>query len=126
MNEIIDILFSKQLLIVLIVSITLSIIMMTIIQKVKSLTFIKKDNQIWFINFILSFAIGIPFSLYFYNLSIYEGIWISLFSFVGSTGIYKVLKAQNIINYTPNSLDDKKGDIIEVPEANFIDRSDTL
>ncbi len=124
MKEIYDILITEQLLDVLMIGITLSIIMMAVIQKIKALSFIKSDNQVWFINFILSFGIGIPFSIYFYHLSIYEGIWISLFSFVGAPGIYKALKAQNIINYKPKALDDKKGNVIEVKKENYIDRTD--
>ena len=122
--EILDVLVTDQLLDILMIGITLSIIMMTVIQKIKGLTFITTDNQIWFINFILSFGIGIPFSIFFYNLNIYEGIWISLFSFVGAPGIYLALKKQNMINYTPLSLDDKKADIIEVKKENLIDRGE--
>lgn len=126
MTEILDVLVTDQLLNILMIGITLSIIMMIVIQKIKGLTFIKTDNQIWFINFILSFGIGIPFSIFFYKLSIYEGIWISLFSFVGAPGIYLALKKQNMINYTPLSLDDKKGDVIEVKKDNLIDRGEEL
>ena len=79
MTEILDVLITDNLLNILMIGITLSIIMMAVIQKIKGLTFITTDNQIWFINFILSFGIGIPFSIFFYELSIYEGIWISLF-----------------------------------------------
>ena len=122
--EILDVLVTDQLLDILMIGITLSIIMMTVIQKIKGLTFITTDNQIWFINFILSFGIGIPFSIFFYNLNIYEGIWISLFSFVGAPGIYLALKKQNMINYTPLSLDGKKADIIEVKKENLIDRGE--
>lgn len=124
MKEIYDILVTKQLLDMLMIGITLSIIIMAVIQKIKALTFVRTDNQVWFINLILSFGIGVPFSMYFYHLSLLEGIWISLFSFVGAPGIYKILKAQNIINYTPKSLDDKKGNVIEVPKENYIDRTD--
>ncbi|MBQ7141260.1 MAG: hypothetical protein IJO32_07150 [Bacilli bacterium] len=124
MTEILDVLITDNLLNILMIGITLSIIMMAVIQKIKGLTFITTDNQIWFINFILSFGIGIPFSIFFYELSIYEGIWISLFSFVGAPGIYLALKKQNMINYTPLSLDDKKDDVIEVKKENLIDRGE--
>lgn len=124
MKEVYDILVTEQLLDILMIGITLSIIMMAVIQKIKALSFIRTDNQVWLINFILSFGIGIPFALFFYKLNIYESIWVSLFSFVGAPGIYKMLKAQNIINYTPRTLDDKKGNVIEVPKENYIDRTD--
>ena len=45
-------------------------------------------------------------------------------SFVGAPGIYLALKKQNMINYTPLSLDDKKDDVIEVKKENLIDRGE--
>lgn len=93
------------------VSIIISSIVMMIIQKFKSFSFIIKDYQIGILNFIFSFLIGIPFSIYFYEFNFIESCWISLFSIIGSTSIYDILKNQNIINYKPKSLDDK---VIEI------------
>lgn len=124
MKEISDILVTEQLLDLIMIGITLSIIMMAVIQKIKALSFVRTDNQIWIINFILSFSIGIPFGIFFYKLNIYESLWVSMFSFVGAPGIYKVMKSQNIINYKPKTLDDKKGNVIEVSKENYIDRTD--
>ena len=88
------------------VSAVLSSIIMVTIQKIKHFSFITKSYQITFINIFLSFAIGIPFSMYFYNYTLIEGIWIGFFSIVGASSIYEILKNQNIINYTPKALDD--------------------
>ena len=121
--QVVDLLMIDKLWNTILIGITFSIIMMSVIQKVKALSFIKTDNQIWVCNLILSFGIGIPFSMFFYELSIYDGLWVSLLSFIGAPGIYKTMKKQNIINYTPKSLDDKK-DVLKVPKENYIDRRD--
>ena len=114
-----DILVTDQLLELIMISITLSIIIMAIIQKLKNLPFIKKEYQIWILNLIFSFGIGIPFTIYFYNLDIYNGLWISLFSFIGAPSLYEMLKKQNMINYKPKSLEDT----IEIPKENEIKRN---
>lgn len=86
---------------------TISVVVMAMIQKLKTLSFITKEEHIFLLNFILSFLIGIPFSVTFFDTSIINGIWISLFSFIGAPSIYSILKNQKIINYKPTSLDDK-------------------
>lgn len=116
-----DILVSEKLLDILMISITLSTIVMATIQKFKSLSFVNKDYHIFIINLILSFLIGIPFTYTFYDNNLIIGLWISLFSFIGAPGIYEVLKKQNIINYNPKSLSEKK-EIIEIDKNNLIDR----
>lgn len=88
------------------ISMVFSIILMALIQKIKSFPFINKSSHVLFINLILSFAIGIPFSIAFYNINWIDGIWIGLFSFVGASSIYQGLKSQNLINYTPASVED--------------------
>lgn len=89
------------------ISVVVSVILMSVIQKFKTLNFITKDWQIWLLNFIFSFAIGIPFAITFYQINIVNSIWVALFSFVGAPTIYDLLKSQNIINFTPKSLNDK-------------------
>lgn len=98
--------FPQLLLDLLTISITFSVILMTLIQKFKTLSFINKSWHVWFINLVFSFAIGIPFSITFYNISLINSIWVGLFSFIGASSIYEVLKKQNIINYTPIRVDD--------------------
>ena len=100
-------LFPSLLFNLLIISITFSIILMALIQKIKMLSFVNKSWQVWFLNLFFSFSLGIPFSIFFYNLNIYNSIWVSIFSFIGAPSIYKALKKQNIINYKPNSMDIK-------------------
>ena len=101
----------EQILNLINVSIIISAIVMMIIQKFKSFSFITKGYQIGILNFIFSFLFGIPFSIYFYDLTLIEACWVSVFSVIGASSIYDILKNQNIINYTPKSLNDE---IIEI------------
>jgi hypothetical protein len=117
-----DVLLPDKVLNLLMIATTFSIILMALIQKIKVLEFVQKDSHVLIINFILSF-IGIFFSISFYDLSIVDGIWVSLFSFIGAPAIYELLKKQNVINYTPKSLDECRG-CITVPKENEIVRSD--
>lgn len=112
--------FPNKLLDLLVISVTLSFIIMIVLQKFKALPFIKKSWQIWLLNLLFSFSIGIPFTIYFYDLDIYCGIWVGLFTFVGAPAIYDALKNQKIINYTPTTLQDT----IEISKDNEIKRGD--
>lgn len=98
--------FPTLLLDLLIISITFSVILMALIQKLKALSFITKSWHIWFLNLVFSFTIGIPFSMTFYKISMKDSIWVGLFSFIGASAIYEGLKSQNIINYKPSSISD--------------------
>lgn len=86
------------------ISVLISSIVMIIIQKFKKVSFLTKDYQIGIVNFIASFAVGIPFSMYFCNLNIMESCWVAIFAFIGAPSIYELLKNQTIINYHPSSL----------------------
>jgi hypothetical protein len=116
-----NVLVTDKLLNLLMTSMTFSVILMAIIQKFKTLKWINKDWHIWVINLILSFSLGHFFSVYFYNLSFNDALWVSIFGFVGASSIYQILKKQNIINYTPTSLN-SSGEYIEVPKENEIRR----
>ena len=74
---------------IIIISLTFSVILMSLIQKFKTFSFINKPWHIWFLNFLFSFTIGIPFSMTFYGLSFYHSIWVSLFSFIGAPSLYQ-------------------------------------
>ena len=116
-----DILLSENFINILLISTTFSIVMMALIQKFKTLPFVSKSEHVWIINFVLSFIIGSLFGLHFYNLEVYDALWMSLFSFIGAPTIYEALKKQNIINYTPKSLNSsitiKKEYIIEIKDV---------
>ena len=85
---------------------TVSIIVMAVIQKFKTLECITKDCHIFLLNIVFSFVIGISFFFFFYDEPIENAIWISLFSFIGAPSLYTMLKKQNVINMDLISLDD--------------------
>lgn len=71
------------------IAIIYSVIQSLLVQKIKELPFIKKGLKTWMVNFVLSFAIGICFSMFFFSLSIYCALWVALFSFIGASAIYE-------------------------------------
>ena len=101
----------------LMISLILSVVMMALLQKFKKLPIIKKCWQIWILNLIFSFLIGIPFSMSFYGTGWKDSVWVSLFCFIGAPTIYEVLKKQNLLQYHTESL---KDDVVEVPIENQI------
>lgn len=117
-----DVLMTERITNLLMIAATFSIILMMFIQKIKTAGILKSNMHIFVVNFLLSF-LGILFGMTFYNLDIIDGLWVSFFSFIGAPSIYQVLKKQNIINYTPKSLDDCKG-CVTVKEENIIVRED--
>ena len=91
---------------ILFISIIFSVFEMALVQKVKELTFFRKKWHVVLFNFISSFVMGTLFSMWFFKTDLCSGLWVSLFSFIGTPSIYELLKKQNIINYTPKSLSD--------------------
>lgn len=96
------------------VSVVAGTLVFGLIQKIKELSFINKPIQLWFGNLIFS-LIAYPFSKFYYSTGDIESIWIVLFTFIGAQLIYEMLKKQNIINYTPKTLDNTKEEIEEKP-----------
>ncbi|MDD5979812.1 MAG: hypothetical protein PUC23_01715 [bacterium] len=117
-----DSLVTDILLNVLMISITFSVILMALIQKIKDLEIINKSYQVWIINLILSFLVGIPFAIVFYDLKLNLAVWVSIFGFIGAPTIYETLKKQNIINYKPKSTSDNK-ETITISKDNEIKRN---
>lgn len=112
----------SDLLNLLFISVTVSVVNMVVVQKFKDLPFISKDWQVWILNFVFAFAIGIPFSLTFYSLDIISSIWVAMFTFVGAPTLFDALKNQNLINYKPNSLDNDSSTSEEEDSVNEIIR----
>ena len=103
-----DILVTNDFLNCLFISSIVGCVNIALIQKFKELPFINEKHHVFFLNLIFSFVVGISFSMIFYKKNFYHSIWISIFSFIGSSNLYELLKKQNVINYTPFSLSDKK------------------
>lgn len=93
------------------ISSIISSIIMIIVQRFKKFSFVKKEYQVALLDFVFSIVIGIPFSIYFYDLSLIESCWVSFFTIFEAPMIYEIMKKQSIINYTPKSLDDE---IVEI------------
>lgn len=115
-----DILLNDTIINILLIATTFSFIMMNLIQKLKTLPIISKSHHIWLINLLLSFLIGTSFGLHFYQLSLIDSLWMSFFTFIGAPSIYETLKNQNIINYTPKSLNSS----ITITNEYIINRTD--
>lgn len=98
-----DIFITDDLINILTISVTFSIVLMAFIQKLKDLEFINKSWQVWILNLVFAFIIGIPFSIFFYKLEVQKAIWVGVFGFIGAPTLYDALKSQNLINYTPKS-----------------------
>lgn len=99
-----ELLFNDIIFNLLVISIFVSVINMILVQRFKELSFVKSKDQIFVLNLIFSFVLGISFSMIFYKLEIYYSVWVSIFSFIGASNIYEALKKQTIIKYTPYSL----------------------
>lgn len=96
----------ESLLQILFVSMVFSVVLMALIQKLKTFTLIKKKWQIWILNLIFSFVLGVPFGMMFYHFNMEESIWVGVFSFIGAASIYDKLEA-----YSPVSLTKVNGKI---------------
>ena len=76
----------------LMISMIVSVVVMALIEKFKTIDFLKNNNHIFLLNLIFSFVIYINFLIIFYNINFNEGIWISIFSFIGAPSIYDGIK----------------------------------
>lgn len=99
-----EVFVSEKLWTLLLISLTFSIFLMAFIQKLKAVGMVKKKYQLFIVNLIMSFLLGIPFGMYLYNLSLMDSVMMSLFGFIGAPSIYDVLKSQNILTYKPKSM----------------------
>lgn len=117
-----DLFITDEILNLLIIATTFSIFLMALIQKIKTLSFITTNGHIFILNFILAFSIGILFASNFFNLDMIGSLWVAFFSFIEAPAVYHILKKQNIINYTPKSLNNNEEKILKIPAENEIPR----
>jgi len=101
----------------LLISIALSTITCTLIQKTKG--FLPNSKWITFYSLIINLVIGIFFCLTFTSLSLENSLWIGFFSFLGADSIYKALEGK-ISSYT-DILDRKN---ISIKKENIINREE--
>lgn len=105
--------YLKQL---LIISIALSIITCTLIQKTKFL--LKSSKWIYLYSFVINMLVGIIFCITFTDISFPNSLWIGLFSFLGADSIYKTLEGR-ISSYS-----DMLKDSIMIQKENIINKED--
>ena len=117
-----DILVTDRIINILLIASTFSFILMALVQKMKSFQFIRRDCHVLVCNVLLSMVFGTLFAASFYNLNIIDSLWVGFFAFVEAPALYKILKNQNIINYTPASLDDINKNVLMIPSENEIKR----
>lgn len=101
----------------LLISIALSIITCTLIQKTK--IFFKSSKYITIYSFIVNMLIGVIFALTFTKIKFPQYLWIGFFSFLGADSIYKTLEGK-ISSYT--ELIDKKN--LSISKDNIINKED--
>jgi hypothetical protein len=119
-----DVLITPQLSNIFAIAGVFSIILMTLIQKLKTLHVLRKNSHVFIANIVFSFILGSIFAIFFYHQNIEEALWVALFSFVGAPTIYDILKKQNIINFTPKSLETiNNNKVLEIPKINEITRN---
>lgn len=99
---------------ILIVGIGASIFSTATIQKIKEM--LKSKKWLYFIAIIVSFGIGIAFSLSFSDLDIVNAIWVGLCTWVGADAIYKTFEEKIFIPFS---------DIKKEDEDIIIDRDGT-
>ena len=106
--------FLKQL---LIISITLSTITCTLVQKTKFI--FKNSKYISLYSLVINLIIGIIFSYTFTDIKLPNCLWIGFFSFLGADSIYKSLEG-TISSYS--DLSNKK--TIELNKENIINKEE--
>lgn len=106
--------YLKQL---LLISIALSIITCTLIQKTKFL--LKSSKWIYLYSLIVNILVGIIFCITFTDITFPNSLWIGLFSFLGADSIYKTLEGK-IESYS--EMLNKNS--ISIPRENIINEED--
>lgn len=103
--------------IALIISIALSSITCTFVQKTKSI--LKTKEYITIYSLIVNIIISIFFCKTFTNIDLPNSLWIGLFSFLGADSIYKTLEGK-LSSYT--DIISKK--TVSIPKENIINEED--
>ena len=95
---------------ILVVGIGASIFSTATIQKIKE--GLKSKKWLYFIAIIVSFGIGICFSLCFSDLELIDSLWVGLCTWVGADAIYKTFEEKIFIPFGDMNKEDDKDEII--------------
>lgn len=99
------------------ISIALSAITCTIVQKTKDK--FKKSKILPIYSLIINLLLGIVFCQTFTDVSFPKSIWVGLFSFIGADSIYKMLEGK-ISTHTQL----RQKDEVKIPRENIINGED--
>ncbi len=102
---------------ILVISIALSAITCTFIQKTKK--HFKKSKLITLYSFVVNIVIGLLFCITFTNITFPTSLWVGLFSFLGADTIYKTLEGK-LAPYS--EIVAKK--VKTIPEENIINKEE--
>lgn len=103
----------------LLISIALSVITCTLIQKTKVNFSCSKILPIY--SFVINMFVGLVFCITFTDISFPTSLWVGLFSFIGADSIYRTLEGK-LSSYTEISNKNK----IVIPKENIINKEEEL
>ena len=83
---------------ILIAGIGASVFSTAVIQKIKEM--LKNKSWLYFISIIVSFGLGIAFSLSFTHLDIVNSLWVGLCTWVGADALYKTFEEKLFIPFS--------------------------
>ena len=89
---------------ILVAGIGASVFSTAIIQKIKEM--LKSKKWLYFIAIIVSFGIGVAFTLSFTHLDIINSLWIGLCTWVGADAIYKTFEEKIFIPFSDMNKED--------------------
>lgn len=96
---------------ILVVGIGASIFSTATIQKIKEM--LKSKKWLYFVAIVVSFGIGIAFSLSFSNIDFPNALWVGLCTWVGADALYKTFEEKIFIPFSDmNKPSDDKDEII--------------
>lgn len=99
---------------ILVAGIGASIFSTATIQKIKEM--LKSKKWLYFIAIVVSFGIGVAFSLSFTHLDIASALWVGLCTWVGADALYKTFEEKIFVPFSdmnkPSEDDNDKDEII--------------
>jgi len=84
----------------LIIAMSSSIISTALVQKIKSMSFIKSSDCVIYISFGVSMLLGFVFTISFTDYNIINSLWVGLFSFLGADSLYKAFEGKIFTPYS--------------------------
>lgn len=83
----------------LIISMTASVIITNVVQKIKE-SCIKSSCACILVSFVVSMILGTLFAYTFANVSLIKSLWVGIFSFIGADVLYKTFEDKIFSSFT--------------------------